>query len=282
LWGSSSGRYEIVTMRNSFHGRTLATLTATGQEKIQKGFAPLPEGFKYAQFNDLESVKSALTDKTVAVMVEAVQGEGGVVPATPEFLKGLRALCDEKNLLLLMDEVQTGIGRTGHWFGFQHYGITPDAISLAKGLGGGFPIGAVVASPKLQDVFQIGSHATTFGGTPLACAAALAVMRIVEEEGLVENARTTGEYFMNGLRKIAKDYPWITEVRGRGLMVGVVCDRPAKDLEKIMVAKGLLALATAEKVIRFLPPLKVCPEAVDRALAIFASACAEWNKTIAP
>jgi predicted acetylornithine/succinylornithine family transaminase len=180
LWGSEQGRYEIVTMKNSFHGRTLATLTATGQEKVKHGFAPLPEGFVHAEFNNLASCREAVTDKTAAILVEPLQGEGGVVPADPTFMKGLRDLCNEKGILFLCDEVQCGIGRTGQWFGYQRYEVEPDAIALAKGLGNGFPIGAVVAGPKLADTFQPGTHATTFGGNPLACAAALAVINVID------------------------------------------------------------------------------------------------------
>ncbi|MEA2068355.1 MAG: aminotransferase class III-fold pyridoxal phosphate-dependent enzyme, partial [Verrucomicrobiota bacterium] len=184
LWGSGKGKYEILTMRQSFHGRTLATLTATGQEKVQAGFDPLPEGFAYAAFNDLQSVEDAIGSRTAAVLVEALQGEGGVIPADPGFLSNLRKLCNEKGILLLCDEVQCGMGRTGKWFGFQNYGIQPDAFSLAKGLGNGFPIGAMVAGSTLADIFQPGHHATTFGGTPLACSAALSVIEVLEEEEL--------------------------------------------------------------------------------------------------
>ncbi len=277
LWGHDEGRYEIITMRNSFHGRTLATLTATGQAKVKKGFDPLPEGFALADYNDLESVRSAVTDKTVAVLVEAVQGEGGVRPARPDFIKGLAALCKRKNLLLFFDEVQCGMGRTGNWFGFQRYDVEPDAISLAKGLGGGFPIGAIVASPKLADVFQPGTHATTFGGTPLASAAGLAVLEIIEDEGLLKNATKMGDVFMEGLKKVAAKYSFIREVRGAGLMVGLVLNEPAKELETILQKHALIALATADTVIRFLPPLNVTTAEVRRAVRMVDKACAEWQ-----
>ena len=192
LWGSrNGGRYEVVCMRNSFHGRTLATLSATGQSKVQKGFEPLMPGFAFATFNDLESVKAAVTDKTAAVLIECVQGEGGVVPATDEFVKGVRALCDEKGLLMLCDEIQCGMGRTGKLWAFEHYGVKPDAFTSAKALGGGLPLGALVASPALSDVFGPGDHGSTFGGNPVACAASLAVFKVYEEEKVVEQA---GEY----------------------------------------------------------------------------------------
>lgn len=276
LWGHAEGRYEIITMRNSFHGRTLATLAATGQGKVQKGFDPLPPGFALADFNDLASVQAAVTDRTVAVLVEAVQGEGGVRPARPDFIKGLDAFCKQKNLLLLFDEVQAGMGRTGYWFGHQRYGIEPDAFSLAKGLGGGFPIGAIVTGPRLADVFQPGNHATTFGGTPLACAAALAVIDVMEEEELLKNAARMGDLFMEKLRQVAAKYSFVSEVRGVGLMVGLVLNQPAKDLETLLRGKGLIALATAENVIRFLPPLNVKASEIRKASRIVDKACAEW------
>jgi len=272
LWGSPEGRYEIITMRNSFHGRTLATLTATGQEKVQKGFEPLPVGFRYAKFNDLESVRSAIGDRTAAVLVEAIQGEGGIIPATPEFMTGLRRLCDERKLLLLCDEVQCGMGRTGRWFAWQRYGVEPDAFSLAKGLGGGFPIGAVVAGPRLADRFQPGHHATTFGGTPLACAAALAVIETIEAEHLLENAADTGAVFLEALRRATRKLPFVREVRGVGLMVGVELDRPARPFQDEINRRGLLGLATNVNILRFLPPLTVTPAQARRAARIVGSA----------
>jgi acetylornithine/N-succinyldiaminopimelate aminotransferase len=271
-WGAPHGRHEIVAMRNSFHGRTLATLAATGQPKYQQGFAPLPAGFVHAQFNDLQSVRDALSPATVAILCEAVQGEGGVVPASPEFIAGLRSLCDEKNLLLLFDEVQCGIARTGKWFGFQHYGVRPDAISMAKALGNGFPIGAIAATPELSDVFQPGNHATTFGGTPLACAAALAVLDTIRKDDLLEHAARMGALFMDGLRALAPRHPSIQAVRGIGLMLGLVLDVPAKPVEVKLRESGLLCIATGEHVLRFLPPLIVRPEHVQRALDLLDQA----------
>lgn len=281
LWGHADGRYEIITMRNSFHGRTLATLTATGQDKVKQGFDPLPTGFAYAEFNDLSSVRAALSDKTVAVLVEAVQGEGGVRPARPDFMRGLAELCRQKNILLFCDEVQCGMGRTGRWFGYQRYDVEPDAIALAKGLGGGFPIGAIVTSPRLADVFQVGTHATTFGGTPLACAAALAVIEIIEEERLLENAVRMGDVFMERLKQVAAKYAFIREVRGAGLMVGLVLTEPAKELEALLRKQGVIALATAETVLRFLPPLNVTTAEVRKAARGVDKACAEWQDQLA-
>lgn len=279
LWGSATGRHEIIAMRNSFHGRTLAAITATGQTKYQKGFDPLPAGFVHAEYNYLESVRAAVTDKTAAILVEAVQGEGGVVPATPEFLRGLRALCDEKNLLLFCDEVQCGMGRTGQWFGFQAYGVQPDGCSLAKGLGGGIPIGAFIVGPKVSEVFQPGHHASTFGGNPVACAAALAVIDIIEKERLLENVARVSELLFSELRALAGKYPWIKDVRGKGLMIGLVLDHPAKAFEKALLAKGLIAIATADTVIRMLPPLNITQADAREALRIIAEAAEGFSPT---
>jgi acetylornithine/succinyldiaminopimelate/putrescine aminotransferase len=243
-------------------------IAATGQDKVKKGFEPLPEGFVHADFNDLQSVKALVGPKTVAVLVEAVQGEGGVIPATDEFMKGLRALCDAKNLLLLCDEVQCGLGRTGHWFGFQGYGITPDAFSLAKGLGSGCPIGAVVAAPKVADVLKPGQHASTFGGGPLACAAAIATLQVIESDGLVKRAEDLGQLFREGLGMFVENYEHVKEVRGTGLMIGLVLDQPAKPLTDILAKMGLIAIPTAENVVRFLPPLTVKESELEEALEI--------------
>ncbi len=282
LWGSEHGKYEVVTMRQSFHGRTLATLTATGQDKVQKGFGPLPEGFAYATFNDLQSVEDAITSKTAAVLVEALQGEGGVIPADQEFLTGLRKLCDDQGILLLCDEVQAGMGRTGKWFGFQNYGIQPDAFSLAKGLGNGFPIGAIVAGEKLANVFQPGHHASTFGGTPLACTAALSVIDVIEDEQLLQNALVMSAYFVEGLCGIAlKHKQWIAQVRGLGLLLGLVLDVPALALQKKLQEKGLLTIATAGNVLRLLPPLNVTQSEIDQALQLIGEACMELHEEMA-
>jgi predicted acetylornithine/succinylornithine family transaminase len=278
LWGHDRGKFEIVTMKNSFHGRTLAAITATGQTKYQKGFDPLPAGFSYAEFNDLASVRALVNERTVAVMVEAVQGEGGVVPATPEFLRGLRGLCDERDLLLFFDEVQCGMGRTGRWFGFQGCEVIPDGFSLAKGLAGGFPIGALVGGRKIATVFQPGNHASTFGGTPLACAAALAVLDIVDGENLCANAGRMGRLIEEELREMATDVPWISDVRGRGLMIGLVLDRPAKPLEKLLLERGLITIATADRVIRMLPPLTIQEGHVREALQILREAIGEMRE----
>ncbi len=267
-WGSSTGRYEIITMKNSFHGRTLATMTATGQTKYQKGFEPLMPGFVYADFNQLDSVRAAITPRTVAVLCESVQGEGGIIPATQEFMTGLRELCTEKNVLLFFDEVQTGIGRTGKWLGFQNYGIRADGFSLAKGLGSGYPIGAAAVTPELSDVFQPGNHASTFGGTPLACAAALATLETIEKENLMANAVAMGARLTDGLKKLAARHDCIQGVRGLGLMIGLALNVPAKPVEAKLREQGVLTIATGESVLRFVPPLVISAPQIDQALAI--------------
>jgi acetylornithine/N-succinyldiaminopimelate aminotransferase len=268
LWGHDDGKYEIITMKNSFHGRTLATASATGQDKIQKGFEPMPAGFVYAEFNNLESVKALINEKTVAVMFEAIQGEGGVVPATPEFVEGVRKICNDSNLLMLCDEVQCGIGRTGKWFGYQHYGVEPDVISFAKALGNGYPIGGIAASPKYSDVFQPGKHATTFGGTPLASAAALAVLKVCKNEKLLEKAVESGKYFTDGLLKIIEGNDEYTGVRGKGLLLGLVAKNEVKPLFRKLTEAGLLTVPAGLKVLRFIPPLNVSKKDMDKALKI--------------
>lgn len=280
LWGSQEGRYRVVTMRNSFHGRTLATLTATGQDKIQKGFAPLPDGFDYADYNDLESVKAQLTPQTVAVMLEMVQAEGGVVPVDPAFAQALAELCKERNLLLLVDEIQTGMGRTGSWFAYQQYGIEPDAISLAKGLGGGVPIGAIVTGERLKDVFTPGTHGSTFGGQPLACAAARAVVNTMRAKDLPAHANAMGQLFRTRLEKLINQYGFVRSVRGQGLLVGLVIDRPAKELEQLIARAGLLCVCTAGSVIRLLPPLNVTAAQVKKAVRMIDKACAQWQECL--
>jgi predicted acetylornithine/succinylornithine family transaminase len=266
LWGHEEGRFEIITMRNSFHGRTLATCAATGQSKIQKGFDPLPLGFAFADYNDIESVRAQLSERTVAVMLEPVQGEGGVMPADPAFLADLRQLCDEKRLLLLFDEVQCGMGRTGSWFAWQQSGVQPDAFTLAKALASGVPMGALIAAPKVADVFQPGRHASTFGGNPLACAAALATIDVIESEKLLARAVEAGTLFREGLAQFVEKYDQLLEVRGTGLMVGLVMDVPAKTLVDKCREMGLLCCTAGESVVRFLPPLTVKDDELEEAL----------------
>jgi len=272
-WGSANGgRYEVVTMRQGFHGRTLATVAATGQSWCQEGYDPLPAGFAYADYNDIESVKAAVTDKTVAIMLEAVQGEGGVTPATPEFIEGVRALCDEKNLLMICDEVQSGMGRTGTWFGWQGYNVQPDLFTLAKSLADGIPMGALVSNAKLADVFSLGSHASTFGGNPVAAAAALAVISIIEEDGLLKRATEVGELFREALQGFVDQYDKLLEVRGKGLMLGLVVDGDPKAVVDALRDQGLLALTAGGGVVRFLPPLTLKEEDLEEAADMISDA----------
>ena len=272
-WGAANGgRYEIVTFRQGFHGRTLATVAATAQAWCQEGYDPLPVGFAYADYNDLESVKAAIGDKTVAVMLEAVQGEGGVTPATPEFIKGVRELCNERNLLMIVDEVQAGIGRTGTWFAWQGYDVKPDLFTCAKALGGGLPIGALVSNAALADVFPASAHASTFGGNPVSAAAALAVIDVIESEGLLENAVKVGELLREALQGFVDKYDQLLEVRGKGLMLGLVTACEAKDIVEALRGQGLLALTAGKNVVRFLPPLTLEEEDLEDAVDMISDA----------
>ena len=272
-WGAANGgRYEVITMRSSFHGRTLATLTATGQDWCQAGFEPLPVGFAYADFNDLESVKSVLTDKTVAIMLEAVQGEGGVTPATPEFMAGVRALCDEKNLLMICDEVQCGMGRTGMWWGWQNFGVKPDLFTCAKSIADGVPMGALVSNAKFADVFQAGNHASTFGGNALACAASLATIKIIEDEKLLAAAKSKGEMLKAALQAFAEKYDQVLDVRGLGLMLGMVVDGDPKVVVEAFRDMGVLALTAGGNVVRFLPTLSMTEARLEEAVEMMGDA----------
>ncbi len=264
-----SDRYEIITMKRSFHGRTMATLTATGQEKVQKGFAPLLEGFKYVPFNDLEALKNAISEKTCAIMLEPVQGEGGVYPANEEYLKQVQELCKEKDLLLIMDEIQCGMGRTGKLFGYQHYGIKPHIITLAKALGNGTAIGALLAVEEVAEAFRPGDHASTFGGNFLATAAGKKVVEILLRDNLAKKAADMGEYIKEKLNEMKNTCPQIVEVRGLGLIIGVEVKDESLPIIKKAMEKGLLLSPAGSKVVRFLPALNVDMETVDKALAIF-------------
>ncbi len=264
LWGHRRGIDQpvVLVMENSFHGRTLATLTATGNRKVQAGFEPLVQGFARVPYGDLEAVENAgrnLRD-VVAVLVEPVQGEGGVVIPPDDYLPGLRRICDERGWLLMLDEVQTGMGRTGRPFGFQHADILPDVMTLAKALGNGVPIGACLARGEAADLFGPGSHGSTFGGNPLACAAGLAVVSVLEEERLWERAAALGRTLVEGFQDRLGDLDGVVEIRGRGAMVGIELDRPCADLVSQALDEGLLINVTAEKVVRLLPPLVMNPD----------------------
>ncbi len=261
------GRAEIVTLYNSFHGRTVTTLKATGQDKFHQYFFPFTEGFAYAKANDMESVKAAVNEHTCAIMMELIQGEGGVMPLDSAFVKEVEAYCREHDLLLLIDEVQTGIGRTGSLFCFQQYGIQPDVVSMAKGLGGGVPIGAVMASKTCETVLGPGTHATTFGGTPMICAAANAVLSEVTKPEFLQSVNEKGEYLKQKLLAMQSDK--IQDVRGMGLMVGIVVDPEQRAaLVAEIMDKGVLVLTAGTNVIRLLPPLSISYEEIDEALAV--------------
>jgi len=264
-WGTKNreGAFEIITAEGSFHGRTLATVTAGGQHKYSDPFKPLPDGFVHVPYNDLDAIKAATTEKTVAVMLEPVMGEIGIIPAAKGYLEGVRKWCDEKNLLLILDEVQTGIARTGKWFAYQHHGITPDVMTLAKGLGGGVPIGACLASPR-ADVFEPGDHGSTFGGNPLACTVALSVLAVIERDGLVGHAAEMGELLNGVLQGLGAK-----EVRGLGLMQAAEFAEPhAKAFQTSCLEAGLIINAVDESSIRLVPPLIITAEEIDRAQAI--------------
>lgn len=260
----STGKTDFVATYRAFHGRTLGSLSATHKRDYREPFEPLVPGFSHVRFNDIEAMAGAITEKTAAVIVEPVQGEGGVHPADPEYFRALRRLCDERGVLLILDEIQTGFGRTGAWFAFQHYGIVPDLLCLGKAIAGGVPMGALCIGPKIARVIR-GAHGSTFGGNPLACAAALAAIRYIEENNLVENARERGEEFIAKLRTIHS--PAIREVRGLGLMIGIdLKEKAQKYLQALQDQHRILALLAGPTVMRFLPPLTLTSKDVDRAI----------------
>ena len=266
------GRAGLVAALGSFHGRTVATLAATGQPAKHEPFAPLPpELVHHVPLNDADALEAAVDDGIGAVLLEVVQGEGGINPATPEYLKAARELCDERGVLLIFDEVQTGLGRTGRWFGFQHSGVAPDVVTLAKALGGGLPIGACVAREAVADAFRPGDHATTFGGGPVPCAAALAVLDVIDKEGLVENSAAMGERLVTALTDALADVPAATEVRGVGLLVGIqLAGEFSREIVDACRDRGLLVNNVKPDTIRLSPPLIVTAGEIDRAVAIVA------------
>jgi acetylornithine/N-succinyldiaminopimelate aminotransferase len=266
----SPKQFEIITAKNSFHGRTLATLTATGQEKFQKGFEPLVPGFKHVPFNDISSISKTITKETCAVMLEPIQGEGGVIVPDQNYLKEVRELCNEHNILLILDEVQTGMGRTGKLFAYEHFGITPDIMTVAKGLGGGVPVGAMLATDKVASAFQPGNHATTFGGNPLVCAAAVATIETLLEDGFIlDQCNRMGKYLREELEQLKEEFPsLIIEIRGKGLLLGMEITRNGDPIVRACLEKGALINCTAGNVLRFIPPLIVQQKDIDRLIDI--------------
>lgn len=263
---------EIITMDRAFHGRTLAAVTATGQKKYLEGFEPLPAGFTQVPFNDFAALERTITAKTAAILLEPIQGEGGVRVADAHYLSQVRRLCNDRKILLMLDEVQTGMGRTGRMFCYKNYGIEPDIMTLAKSLGGGFPIGAMVAKKELADLLQPGTHATTFGGSPLACAAALAVFEAIDKEKLLSNVMVTGAHLFKRLNELKRRHAMIREVRGMGLMAGVELEVEGKNIYEDCLKRRLLINCTQGNVLRLMPPMTVKEKEIDRAVQILEEA----------
>lgn len=260
----SPDKSQIITALHSFHGRTLATLTATGQPKYQEGFGPLPAGFDYVEYNNIEALEKMMSENTAAVMLEPIQGEGGVHVPTAEYLKKVRALCDKYNAVLIFDEIQTGIGRTGEFFAYDKFGVKPDVVTLAKGLAGGVPIGAFITSDKIADVLHAGDHGSTFGGNPLACAAADVVLATVGNEAFLKHVEEMGDYMKSRLEAIKAKFPTLVkEVRGVGLILGMEINKPGRDIVNACLEKGSIINCTAGNVLRFVPPLIVEKEHID-------------------
>ena len=274
-YASKNGRGgTIISMENSFHGRTLATI-ATGKKKYQNGFAPIPSGFVQVPFNDLDAIKSRVSEDVAAVIIEPVQGEGGINIANKDYLKKLRAFCDQENILLIFDEIQCGIGRTGKWFAKDHFGVEPDIMTLAKGMGGGVPMGAFLCKEKVSKVIDYGDHGTTFGGNPLVCAAGLATIEVIEKERLCEESAAKGSWLMEKLEGMKAESTAIREVRGLGLMIGVELNKPAAPLVKALLDKGVIANATADHVLRLVPPLNISKEDLEKVLPLIRTCLKE-------
>ncbi len=270
-------RYEIITALKSFHGRTMATITATGQPKFHHGFEPMVPGFKYAPFNDLEAFASLVGDHTCAILVEPVQGEGGVHVGTEEFIQGLRELCDEKTLVLIFDEVQCGMGRTGKFLAAEHYGVQSDITTLAKGLGGGVPIGAMMAVEEIARAFSPGDHASTFGGNPLACAAAAAVMKEILQKDFLVYVDRKSQYFINELQGLKKKFPFIKEVRGKGLMIALEIEGDGREVLKDCLKKGLVVNCIGGNILRFLPPLNIAESEIKFSLDVLEGSLSKFK-----
>ncbi|MDN3670571.1 aspartate aminotransferase family protein [Echinicola jeungdonensis] len=267
---------KIISMTNSFHGRTLATI-ATGQEKYQKGFEPIPSGFVQVPFNDLEAVEKEMEQDAAAVILEPVQGEGGIHVVDQLYLSALRNLCDERGVLLIFDEIQCGIGRTGKWFAKDHFGVQPDIMTLAKALGGGTPIGAFLCHQKVSDAIEFGDHGTTFGGNPLMASAALANLQVIEEESLCQRAAEKGEWIKDQFTGLQQKYPMIKEIRGKGLMLGIQFDREVAPMVKRLMEEGVIANATAETVLRLVPPLNIPQGDLEQVLDLIDQILSEMD-----
>ncbi len=272
---TAKGKYKIITAEKSFHGRTFGAVTATAQPKYHDGFMPLVPGFEYVPFNDIQALTDAFDEEVAAVMIEPIQGEGGINPATAEYLHTIRNLCDEAGAVMILDEVQTGMGRTGKWFAYQHFDVVPDIITLAKALGGGVAIGAMIAKPEVAAALVPGTHASTFGGNPLACVAGIAVIEAIEAEHLLENAQRMGDYARSKLNELKSKYSLIEGVRGIGLMIGIQLNVPGAGIVSRCLEKGLRINCTQETVLRFMPSMTITAEELDRAIAILDEVLAE-------
>lgn len=272
---TAKGKYKFITAEKSFHGRTFAAVTATGQPKYHEGFLPLPAGFVYVPYNDIDALHEAFDDEVAAVLIEPIQGEGGVNEATPEYMQTIRELCDAHGALMILDEVQTGMGRTGQWFGYQHYEVTPDIITLAKALGGGMAIGAIMARADIAQSLTPGTHASTFGGNPVACAAGIAVIEAIEEDNLLDNTHEMGLYCREQLEQIKDKYPIIDHIRGKGLMIGIQLNIAGTAIVNRCLEKGLRINCTQESVLRFMPSMTVTKEEIDKAVSILDSVLGE-------
>src|SRR5919106_499820 len=263
------GKYEILSAHDSFHGRTLATLTATGQEKVRAGYDPLPAGFRQIPFSDLRAAAEAIDEaKTVGILIEPIQGEGGINVPDEGYLRGLRELCDRRGLLLIFDEVQTGMGRTGKLFGYENFGVTPDIMTLAKALGGGLPIGAMLAREEVAKSFAPGSHASTFGGNPLACSVGVAVMKTLLQGGVLKNSVKMARVFVQGLQRLKDRFSFVKNTRGKGLLLGLELDMEGSQIVETCMQEGLLLNCTASKVLRFVPPLTITEKEIAQGLSI--------------
>jgi len=274
---TEKGKYKFITAQGSFHGRTFATVTATAQPKYHEGFMPMLPGFSYVPFNDINALKAAFDDEVAAVMVEPIQGEGGINEATPEYLEAIRDLCDENGALMILDEVQTGVGRTGKWFAYQHYDVEPDIMTMAKALGGGLAIGAMMATDKVAASLVPGKHASTFGGNNLACAAGVAVIEAIEEGGLIEKAVEIGQYTQDKLLALKEKYSIIQGVRGKGLMIGAQLNAPGADIVSQCLERGLRINCTQDTVLRVMPPMIAEKEHINKAMDILQGVLGELD-----
>ncbi len=268
-------KYKFITAEGSFHGRTFATVTATAQPKYHEGFLPMLPGFEYVPFNDVDALQAAFTDEVAGVMIEPIQGEGGINVATEEYMQTIRQLCDANGAVMILDEVQTGLGRTGKWFGYQHYDVQPDVITMAKALGGGVAIGAMMTTERMAACLVPGTHASTFGGNPLACSAAIAVIEAIEEDGLLANAAEMGQYAVSRITALKEKYPLIQTIRGKGLMIGIQLNAPGADIVDNCLENALRINCTQASVLRFMPSMTVTTQQIDEAVGILDAVLAK-------